>query len=64
MTQRLSSDTLQQIVAVAIEHATANSGGARLVPFTAAELRFIQEVVVESLHEFQSHQETQWRAQR
>jgi hypothetical protein len=51
MTQRVTNDAIQQIVARAIEQATANSGGPRLVPFTAAELRFIQQVVAQSLQE-------------
>ncbi len=51
MTQRMTGIAIQQTVARAIEQATVNSGGARLVPFTAAELRFIQEVVTQTLQE-------------
>ncbi len=51
MTQRVTNDAIQQAVARAMEQATANSGGARLVPFTAAGLRFIQQVVAQSLQE-------------
>ena len=36
---------IQQAVARAIEVSTAANGGPRLVPFTPAQLRFIQEVV-------------------
>ena len=51
MTQRVTGIAIQQTVVRAIERATAESGGARLLPFTAAELRFIQQVVTESLQE-------------
>ena len=44
-------DAIQQAVAQAIELAKDHSGGSRLVPFTAAEIRFIQEVVTHALTE-------------
>ena len=51
MTQRLTPtpDAIQQAVTRAVEAATEQSGGQRLLPFTAAEIRFIQEVVTRTL---------------
>ena len=42
---------IQHIVSRAMEAAVEQSGGSRLVPFTAAEMRFIQQVVTQTLTE-------------
>ncbi len=44
-----SSDAIQQAVAEALEEAKAECESDRLVPFTAAEIRFIQAIVAGAL---------------
>ena len=51
MMQHPLSETVPLVVARAIERATEHSGGPRLIPFTAAEVRFLQEVISSSLIE-------------
>ena len=56
MMQHPLSETVPLVVARAIERATEHSGGPRLIPFTAAEVRFLQEVISSSLIELLQQQ--------
>ena len=45
----LTSEVIQSAVTRALTTAADNSGGPRLLPFTGAELRFIEQVIVQTL---------------
>lgn len=45
----LSSERVQQAVSEAVDEAKVRVGSDRLLPFTSAELRFIQDVVAGAL---------------
>jgi hypothetical protein len=47
----IEPNSIEQAVTRAIETAKDHSGGSRLLPFTTAEIRFIQEVLTCSLTE-------------
>lgn len=47
--QTPNSEVIQSAVARALTTATDISGGPRLLPFTGAELRFIEHVIVRTL---------------
>lgn len=49
MSNEPTADAIHEAVARAIQQAKTNSGGERLLPFTAAEVRFIQDVVTGAL---------------
>ena len=44
-----TAEQIQQAVSEALEEAKAQNGSERLLPFTSAEIRFIQDVVVGAL---------------
>ncbi len=44
-----TAEQIQQAVSEALEEAKAQSGSERLLPFTSAEIRFIQDVVAGAL---------------
>ena len=47
--QPLTAEVIHNAVTRAVSKATDISGGPRLLPFTGAELRFIEQVIVQSL---------------
>ena len=44
-----TAEQIQQAVSEALEEAKAQNGSERLLPFTSAEIRFIQDVVAGAL---------------
>lgn len=44
-----TAEQIQHAVSEALEEAKAQNGSERLLPFTSAEIRFIQDVVVGAL---------------